>query len=244
LGFPFLLPFFWGGGGGGLLTLFLILGVGSFVVRSLRSASESGAFSPTGYGSSAAPAVQVTEVKVGLLASARQLQEEIEALAQAVDTDSPTGWSQLLQDVTLSLVRHQDYWVYGQASESKMPLSQAEQFFYQQSLQERSKFSVETFSKSGQPIAQLPQQSNSAAGSKLQDLGEYLVVTLLVASYGSSSTLPVVDSAAVLRRCLMQLGSISADRIVAVEVLWTPQLPGDTLTAEELLTEYPQLQRL
>jgi uncharacterized membrane protein len=47
-----------------------------------------------------------------------------------------------------------------------------------------------------------------------------------------------------LRQCLLQLASIPADRIVAIEVLWTPQLEGDTLSAEALLTEYPEMRLL
>ena len=29
---------------------------------------------------------------------------------------------------------------------------------------------------------------------------------------------------------------------MAVEVLWTPQVSGETLTADELIAEYPNLQ--
>jgi uncharacterized membrane protein len=37
------------------------------------------------------------------------------------------------------------------------------------------------------------------------------------------------------------LGAIRVDALQAVEVLWTPQEEGDTLTEDELLSDYPQL---
>ncbi len=239
-GFPFFFPFFWGGGGGGLITLLLVLGAGSFIVRNLQansSQSEDG-YDERGFYKSANQKVQLTEIKLGLLASARTVQNEINKLALESDTQTPEGLRQLLQSVTLSLVRHDDYWIYGQTSHNKVSLSEAEQAFYQRSLQERSRFSAETLTHiDEQPIHQdqAPQSSEK---------GDYIVVTLLVAFYSNSSTLPVADSVATLRQGIMQLGSVPADRIVAVEVLWTPQNEGDALNADELLVEYPQLRKL
>ncbi|PIK91496.1 hypothetical protein SYN65AY6LI_04085 [Synechococcus sp. 65AY6Li] len=237
-GFPLVVPFFWGGGGG-LLTLLLLIGAGSFLVRSLRSA-----VSEDGDEGVADPPVTLAQVKVGLLASARQLQKDMNALALEADTQSPEGLSQLLQEVTLGLMRYSDYWAYGHAQAEKLPLSRAESLFYQASLQERSKFSAETLSNRNNQIQQVPQAVLKRAAAGIPDIGEYLVVTLLVAYRGNLGTLPVVKSAADLRQCLLQLASIPAERIVAIEVLWTPQLEGDTLSAEALLTEYPEMRLL
>lgn len=231
-----MVPLFWGGGGS-LLALLLLIGAGSFLVRSLRSAvaeeEEVGD-----------PQVTVAQVKVGLLASARQLQKEINALALEADTQSPEGLSQLLQEVSLGLMRYSDYWAYGYAEAEKLPLSRAESLFYQASLQERSKFSAETLTNRNNQIQQLPQAALRRAAAGIPEVGEYLVVTLLVAYRGNLGTLPVVKSVAELRQWLMQLASIPAERIVAIEVLWTPQLEGDTLSAEALLTEYPEMRLL
>jgi uncharacterized membrane protein len=40
------------------------------------------------------------------------------------------------------------------------------------------------------------------------------------------------------------LGSIPRDRLLALEVLWTPQDEGDYFTKEELITDYPTLNTL
>ncbi|MGY4523093.1 putative membrane protein [Thermostichus sp. MS-CIW-30] len=241
-GFPLLVPFFWGGGGGGLLTLLLLVGAGSFLVQTLRS----GIRSEEGDDSIGVrdPQVTVAQVKVGLLASARQLQKDMNALALEADTQSPEGLSQLLQEVTLGLMRYSDYWAYGHAQAEKLPLSRAESLFYQASLQERSKFSVESLSNRNNQIQQVSQAALQRSAAGIPDVGEYLLVTLLVAYRGNLGTLPVVNSTADLRQCLLQLASIPADRIVAIEVLWTPQLEGDTLSAEALLTEYPEMRLL
>ncbi|MCF2972286.1 DUF1517 domain-containing protein [Synechococcus sp. Nb3U1] len=241
-GFPLLLPFFWGGGGGGLFTLLLLIGAGSFLVRTLHSAADmEGGEDSTGIRD---PQVTVAQVKVGLLASARQLQKDIDMLALESDTQSPEGLSQLLQNVSLSLMRYSDYWAYGHAEAGQFPLSRAESLFYQASLQERSKFSIESLSNRNNQLQRAAQPVLEGDANRIPEVGEYLVVTLLVAYRAGSSTLPVVNSVAELRQCLMQLASLSAERVVAVEVLWTPQLEGDTLSADALLTEYPEMRLL
>lgn len=39
----------------------------------------------------------------------------------------------------------------------------------------------------------------------------------------------------------LALGVFLQDQVAAVEVMWTPQAEGDTLTAEELMIDYPKL---
>ena len=239
LGFPLLFPMFLGGGSG-LFTLLIFLGVGSFVVRALRTARDD--FQAE---ASANPQVEVAELQVALLANARSLQTEVDRLARNCNPNSPSGLSKLLQEVTLTLVRHDDYWAYGHSTSEIARLNSAEQRFNQLSLQERSKFSLETLVNTDTTTSAvtLPSQDETE-DDLLSETGEYIVVTLLVAFEGSKSTLPVVDSAESLRRCLVQLGAVPADQLVAMEVLWTPQAAGDTLSAIELQTEYPQLRML
>lgn len=244
IGFPLVYPLFWGGGGGGLLTLLLILGAGSFVLRALRTANESGE------GNLSGTQTQVAEVQVGLLASARSLQREIDELALRADASDPAGLSKALQEVSLALVRHDDYWVYGRADQQTMRFSQAEQYFNQRSLQERGKVSVETLSNVDSEISQLTEAQQEALTRKRggdlaeSEVGEYLVVTLLVAFEGRSMSLPEVADDSSLRRCLMQVGGVPAEQLLAMEVLWTPQSEGDTLSATDLLTQYPQLKAI
>lgn len=47
-----------------------------------------------------------------------------------------------------------------------------------------------------------------------------------------------------LKESLAELGSLSPDLIVAVELLWTPQERGDSYSKDELLIDYPNLMNL
>jgi uncharacterized membrane protein len=70
--------------------------------------------------------------------------------------------------------------------------------------------------------------------------GDYILVTLVVASLGRSELSAVNDSVE-MRQVLQQVGAIGSDRLLAIEVLWTPQAEGDTLTTDDILAAYPNL---
>ena len=72
---------------------------------------------------------------------------------------------------------------------------------------------------------------------------DYIAVTLLVAAR-NRLLLKDTNSAESLREALQQLGAISEDDLIALEVIWQPEGIGEVLTTEELLTAYPQLQHL
>lgn len=239
-GFPFIFPFFgFGGGFGGLFSIILLITVANFLVRSFRNASsedEDGG----GYSSyDTNPPVSVAKLQVGLLAQARSLQDDLNRIGESADTGSGEGLAQLLQEATLSLLRHPDYWTYAASENEQTRLLSAEQTFNRYALAERSKFTAETLSnvnnqlKSAAPKAELP-------GDTDQQPGEYIVATLVVAAQGKLD-LPDIKTEQDLRRALSQIGAISSDRLLAVEVLWTPQQSGETLTADELIAEYPNL---
>jgi uncharacterized membrane protein len=70
--------------------------------------------------------------------------------------------------------------------------------------------------------------------------GEYIIVTLLAATLGNLQ-LPAINSADDLRQALRQIGGIPGEKLLAIEVLWTPQAEGDTLTSDDLMAEYANL---
>jgi uncharacterized membrane protein len=239
-GFPFLLPFV-GYGGGGLLSILVFLAIASFIVRSLQSA---GVGSEEGYGDSST--VAVAEVQVGLLANARELQPELNRLAMTADTSTASGRAKVLQEATLALLRHPEYWVYGTTNSQKASLEAAEAKFNQFSLTERSKFTDETLTNVDNVINdQLPKTlEGEAKGGALQlkegDIGEYIVATVIVGATGSLD-LPKINGTDDLRNSLQQIGSLGSDRLLAVEILWTPQAEGDTLSSDDILAYYPNL---
>ncbi|HEY9295282.1 MAG TPA: DUF1517 domain-containing protein, partial [Phormidium sp.] len=146
-----------------------------------------------------------------------------------------------------ALLRHPEYWVYAGAESQQARLAGAEAQFNRFSLAERSKFTSETLSnmnnllKQATPNAALPAgETSGALVERQQESGEYIVVTLLAATVGKME-LPKVNSSEDLRQALRLFGGIPGDRLLAMEVLWTPQAEGDTLSSDDMIAEYPNL---
>lgn len=248
IGFPFLIPLFgFGGGFGGLFTILIFISIASFLVRSFRRASD-GDMLGSGNDYSVNPTVSVSRLQVGLLAEARTLQADLEAIARRADTGSSEGLAQVLQESTLALLRHPEYWVYAGAENQVARLESAEAQFNRFTLTERSKFAEETLSNVGNQLQQAAAKaaltgSGELAAALAEGPSEYIVVTLVTAAQGKLD-LPAINSADDLRQVLSRLGGVSSDRLLALEVLWTPQAEGDTLSAEDFLTQYPNLKRV
>ena len=238
-GFPFILPFVGFGGFGGLFGIFIVIALANFILNAFRNSGVN-ADSVEAYSSN--PTVSVARLQVGLLADARELQEDLNRVAKSADTGTSAGLAKVLQETTLSLLRHPEYWAYADVESDKTRLAAAEQAFNQLAISERSKFTGETLSNVN---AQLTQSDPKAALPTSGDLattapGEYIVATILVATQGKLS-LPEANSQADVRQAINKIGAISGEQLMAVEVLWTPQVSGETLTADEMIAEYPNL---
>ncbi|MBW4642325.1 MAG: DUF1517 domain-containing protein [Goleter apudmare HA4340-LM2] len=246
-GFPFLIPF-WGigGGFGGLFSILIFIAIANFLLQTFRRVNSGETSDEVGYSSNSP--VSVTRLQVGLLAQARGLQTELNRIAEAADTNSPEGRAEILQEASLALLRHPEYWVYAAGATQQAKLNSAEAQFNRLSLAERSKFSEETLSNvNNQLKAALAKDALPAADNveNPTDLitsgpGEYIIVTLLAATLGKLE-IPAINSADDLRQALRQIGGLPSDRLLAIEVLWTPQAETDTLTSDDLFAEYPDL---
>jgi uncharacterized membrane protein len=236
-GFPFLFPFIGiGGGFGGLFTLLIFIAIANVVVRGLR-----GAVSGDDYAAPAGsnPPVAVAKLQVGLLAEARGLQDDLNRLATTADTGTSQGLAKLLQETTLALLRHPDYWAYATSEDKQTRLLSAEQEFNRYTLSARSRFSAETLSNVNNQLTQAEIQAK-LPGDADQAPGEYIMATVVVATQGKLD-LPDIYSSADLRQALSQIGAVSGENLLAVEVLWTPQQSGETLSGDELIAQYPEL---
>ncbi|MGK7871804.1 MAG: DUF1517 domain-containing protein [Xenococcaceae cyanobacterium] len=241
IGFPFLLPFFGFGGFGGLFTILIFIAIANFLVRSIRSAGVGEDGRSISYSN---PKISVGKVQVGLLANARILQKELDELGRTADTSSASGRAMVLQEATLALLRHPEYWVYGSTESQQAALEAAEAKFNQLALAERSKFTEETLSNVNSQLRQaskasLP-ESDGQLPNQMESPGEYIIVTILAGAEGKLE-LPNINGSEDMRQALQQIGGIGSDHLLAVEVLWTPQAEGDTLTTDDLLAEYPDL---
>ena len=246
IGFPFLVPLF-GFGGGGLFGFLILMAVVGLVTNALRGGGGGGGgrgalvsgqagamatYRPDG-------PVAIAQLQVGLLATARDLQQDLRGLAASADTSSNAGLQRVLQDTTLALLRHPDQWVYASVEVGQVPFAAAESTFNRLSMTERSKLSREVTSNvGGQKLEDRPGLAGNADA-----VSDYIAVTLLVASR-SRLTLKPLKADEDLRESLRLLGSLSSTELVALEVIWQPEGAGEVLSTEELLTAYPNLQHL
>jgi uncharacterized membrane protein len=244
-GIPFM-PFygFGLGGGGGMFSLLITLAIAGYLFRAFQSTFGSGE------GSDENPGISVAKVQVGLMAQARNLQLDLDRIAFNADTNTETGRAKILQEVSLTLLRHPEYWVYGSVSTDMPKLSGAEAVFNRLTMAERSKFSEETLSNINGQVKQ-PKLANAAQGGTLTPQSpaellamnadaEYVVVTLLVATTAKLQ-LPKINGENDMKQALQQIGSLAASGLLAIEVVWTPQADGDCLTSDDIMASYPDM---
>ncbi|KAI9099166.1 hypothetical protein K1719_024933 [Acacia pycnantha] len=235
-------PFGFGGAGGGLYvgvgagsSLFLILvGFTAFILVSgfLSDRSEGSVLTAT-------EKTSVLKLQVGLLGMGRSLQRDLNRIAEVADTSSPEGLSYVLTETTLALLRHPDYCISAYSSvDLKRSVEDGEKRFNQLSIEERGKFDEETLVNVNN-IKRQSTRSQRANGFS----NEYIVITILAAAEGVHK-LPAINGSGHLKEALQKLGSISSNKLLAVEVLWTPQNENDTLSERELLEDYPLLRPL
>ncbi len=238
---PFMIPFMFGGGGGGLFSLLIMIAVGGFLLQTFKRVAGGDSFEGTDVYN---PQVSIAQIQVGLLADARNVQAKLDQLAQTVNAETASGRMHLLQETSLELLRHPEYWTYGKTTTQQAKLDRAEAVFNQLSLAERGKFTTETLSKVNNQLRQADTNavlnSTGEVATVEQERAEYIIVTLMVAAT-RSITLPKINGDADLRQALQTLGSLDASAIVAIEAIWTPQANGDALTTDDIHTHYPDL---
>ncbi len=242
-------PTVYAGGGGGGLSDFLFFGLFALIavsaISSFTRARSDGDYDVDEDGQAYDDGVTVAKLQVGLLSSARGLKKDLERIAARADTSTPSGLHYVLQETVLSLLRNPEYAVYGAAKTLKgKSLAKAEQKFNEMSLAERGKVREETLvnvsgiRREGGFKGKSGSDNSTAAGDE-----ELIVVTVLVASKGRFK-LPAVRSGAELRTALSTLGAVPSDGVLGVEVLWTPQDPGDSYSKGELMIDFPDLNNL
>jgi uncharacterized membrane protein len=169
----------------------------------------------------------------------RSLQRDLNRIAEVADTSSPEGLSYILSETSLALLRHPDYCISGYSSvDIKRGIEDGEKHFNKLSIEERGKFDEETLVNVNNIKRQSTRSQRSNGFSN-----EYIVITILVAAEGETK-IPSINGSGNLKEALQKLGSIPSSKLLAVEVLWTPQNENDTLSERELLEDYPLLRPL
>lgn len=183
--------------------------------------------------------VTVSKIQVGLLAQARAIQTQLSKYSLNTDTENPEELAQLLQEVALTLLRTEENWTHASASSKTVRnREEAQAIFTQLSVEERSKFSAETLTNVN-GIRRT--QDNSKQDN---EPGTYIVVTLLIGTENDRPLFGDVYSAKELKQALERIAATPPEYLTVFELLWTPQSETESLTYDELLTEYTKLMQI
>ena len=230
------------GGGGGFFSLLVLLILGGIGFGALRwflpkMLGNSGGFA-AGKSEVDNNIFTVSKVQVALYAQARELQSELTELSLEVDTDSSEGLLRLLQESALSLLRHTEYWTHVSASSdvAKSAL-EAESMVNKLSIEQRRQLSSETLVNVG---GNKKRSAVQAVGLE-EGPAAYIVVTFLVGTAHDKPLFSKIQTETELQAVLQQLASLPAEYLMTFELIWSPQDASDSLTDDELLTEYSDL---
>ncbi len=228
-----------------ILGLLLMGGVGfalllAYLAAKAKSGDRSGFGAASVGGELDNNTVTVSKIQVALLAQARTIQTDLTRFSLEVDTDTPAGLYQLMQESILALLRSPENWSHVLASsETVKSREAAEALFNQISVVERSKFSVETLSNVGGKVYQRDFKPDPE-----EDPASYIVVTLVVGTAHDRTLFGKIQTESALKESLQKLAAIPADYLMVFELLWSPQDAQDSLTYEELLTEYTDMAQI
>ena len=251
--FFFLPGWGWGGmgygGGMGLFgTLFVLAAVGvgaAMLMRAVRAARAGGGGSPWGVADAdEAAAIQgrayLYKLQLALGRSARSIQDRLSDFAASGDTSSEAGLAALLQQSALELLRHKDSIRYAAAeARGPMSLTNAETAMNGVALGERSRFQVERVRAADGRSAK-----SDAPAEEGKEALELVVVTLVAATRTPLASFQRVTSVEELSALLAELGGVSPDGLLGLEVIWTPADGNDSMTETDVMTTYPELRSL
>lgn len=216
-----------------LVGLLIIGGIGWGIFYLIKRASSRS----SGQSELGNDTVTVTKLQVAMLAQAREIQSRLSEISLEVDTETPEGLHWLMQESVVALLRTPENWTHALASSQAVKTEAAEKIFNQISVAERSKFSAETLvnvrgvNRKQKPIAIDPEKEPAA----------YIVITLLIGTEHDKPLFGQIRSQAELQTALEAIAAIPASHLLIFELLWSPQAETDSLTYDELLTEYSDM---
>lgn len=183
--------------------------------------------------------VTISKIQVGLLALARAIQTQLSELSLNIDTDTPEGLSELLQESALALLRTPENWTHVSAtSKTVRSREEADAIFNKFSIEERGKFSAETLTNVNGKVRQ---RANSNADN---EPGSYIVITLLIGTEDDRPLFGNVYSTNDLKQALERIAATPPEYLSKFELLWTPQVETESLTYDEMLSEYASLMQI
>ncbi|KAG1676639.1 hypothetical protein FOA52_008768 [Chlamydomonas sp. UWO 241] len=179
----------------------------------------------------------VIKLQVGLFGDVNKFQKRLDDIADKYDTTDQGQLHQVYKDALMLVLRNMSYVGYA-CSAGKVfgDLDEAEQKFNSVLLEERLKFEEETL------VNVDGRKKKRSSGSSGADVGldRWLCMSMLMCLDGKIKV-PPIRTALELKQVLTKLGGMTAEGVVAFELLWTPQETDDAYSKDELLTDYPDM---
>ena len=225
-------PAMFSGGNSSTTILVLVVGaliIGYFVI-SMRPRFARNTLLETGAAGAGALKVQL------MLLEGEEVKAELRRIAEAGDTSTPQGLSNMLREAVLSALRHPERWVYANVEQARGSDSASAQRVSSWATAARAAYKVETTSNHGKL-----QHTDYAAPKG----GIYCVLTLTAAA--RDFLLPAITPPVELeevRAALNALAGVNGDALISAEVVWTPDATGEFLSEDQALRLYPTLYHL
>lgn len=186
------------------------------------------------------------------------LMQALQRLAQRAETTTSSGLASLASSVSLELLRSYEGWVAATAQSGRFKdMAAAERAFNEASVKERKKWGFENTveDRAAAALAARQQQQRGGAGRVKENemsaamAGKQLIVlTLMVACrhIGGKKILPRKQGSAEalensLERFAAALLEKNGKNVLAVDVSWTPDGEGETLSRNDVTMKWPEL---
>lgn len=231
-----------GMGLGGVCCFLMFFGgiIGLVLLSKLRGGKASAGAGPAQGGNYSGPdAMHVNRLSLGIDWRARRdLQETLKRLAETGDTQSPQGLAHLLRETVLALRRAEMSWLFvAQENLGSFRPQEAQQKFQMAAMKMRAAFQKELVRGAA---GQVQTQDTPEMQARATEGEGTVVVHLIIAAKRALPTMANPD-ANQIRMGLDNRAAITAQQLVALEVVWSPAAENDRMSSAELEQFYPDM---
>ncbi|GLI70426.1 hypothetical protein VaNZ11_015333 [Volvox africanus] len=199
--------------------------------------------------------ITVVKLQVAMLERRPQLQSKLRELNSMIQVGQQGAWL-ILEEAILQLIQHQGTIAYASVTQEQLSSKKrAYAVFGEIAEAEAAKASREeaVVRHMGETTDEDDSVGSAAGGGLVGGLigslrlghgkpvKELTVITVVLAARGKLDIPSQVSDWPSLRHALQQVTGLSSDRVMAIELLWTPRNETDYLTREQLERDYPGL---
>lgn len=239
-----------GGGGGGsfffigpgcgyidptlIIVIIVIAGV-VFVVKAIGQAAFKKGFLKSGKLGS------VLKLQLGFLGIAKDVQLALHNTAKNSDKYSD---KEFLREMVIAIQRNKEYLKYGDFQVIHGGTREELESKYDEIVtSERSKYDQELIRSDEHGVKEQKEIERTDVKG-IGEVAECIVVTLVVVTTNLEfDKIPSINFQSIIGM-LNHINSISSDDLKGFEIIWTPENPGDTMSEDTLMAQYPDLRNL